>query len=122
MAGGAGDGAAGDAIGELLDDEAAQRRRQLREAVELDRSARRAVRAIELGGDQLVQYLRLVAQQLRGAQHVLRRRGMDLSQRPDEAVADAVARVGRLDIGRIVAPSEPPLFAVGRRLLASKGE
>ena len=39
VVGGAGDRAAGGAVGELLDDEAAQRRRQLGEAAELDRAA-----------------------------------------------------------------------------------
>ena len=96
MAGRAGDGAAGGAVGELLDDEAEQRRRQFGEAVELDRVAGRAVGAVQLGVDQGVEHLCLVPQQGRRAQHVRGGGRVDLRQLRQQAVADPVARVGEL--------------------------
>ena len=49
-------------------------------------------------------------------------RRVDLRQRRDEPVADAVARVAALGVGRVVAPLEPALFAVGGRLLPGEAE
>ena len=94
VAGGAGDGAAGGAVGEPLDDEPPQRRRQLGQPLELDRAAGRPVAAAELGVDQRVEHLGLVAQQLRRAEDVARGGRVDLGQRRQQPVADAVARVG----------------------------
>ena len=87
-AGGAGNGAAGGAVGEPLEDEAAQRRGQLGQPRQRDRAASRVAGAVELGVDEGVEHLRLVAQQRRRAQHVLGRGRVDLRQLRQQAVAD----------------------------------
>ena len=86
------------------------------------RPAPLAPRAVQLGVDEGVEHLRLVAQQGRRAQDVRGGGGVDLRQLRQQAVADPVARVGRLGVGRVVAPGETPLLAVGGRLGASEGE
>src|SRR5215218_5553829 len=108
-AGGAGDGAAGDIVGEPLEDEAAEGRMQLGEAPLRDRPLPRP----KLGVDERAQQLGLLAQQRRRLQHVLLRGGVDPLQGRDELAADQGALVLAFLVGEIVAPGEAALFAVG---------
>src|SRR6476469_484621 len=71
------DRAPGGAVGEALNDEPAQGRRQLGEPAQLDRAALGSVGA-ELGVDQRVEHLGLVAQQLGRAQDVASGGGVNL--------------------------------------------
>src|SRR4051812_47992603 len=105
-AGSAGDGAAGGLVGESLEDETAQRGMQRDEARVADRPAIDPLPTLQLGGDQRVEQLRLLAQQRRRPQHVLSRRRMDLSKLRDQSLADAVARVGVSLISGVVSPDQ----------------
>ena len=77
---------------------------------------------VELGGDEGVEHLGLLAQQLGGAQHVGGGRRVDLGERRGQPVADPVAGVGRLVVAGVVAPGEPALLAVGGRLRPGEAE
>src|SRR5436305_3417602 len=112
---GAWHGPAGGPIGEPLDDETAQGRWELRQAAQLDCAALRTV-CTELGVDERVEHLGLVAQQLGRAQDVARGGRVDLGKRRGKAMANAIAGVAALRVGWIVPPGEPALFAVGGRL------
>ena len=122
VAGGARHRAAGGAIGEPLDDEAAQGRRQLGQPLELDRAARRPFRAIELSVDQGVEHLGLVAQQLGRAQHVARRRpgGPRPAPAPGRGGPGCARSRPHRCSGRRA--TQAALLAVGGRLLAGEAE
>src|SRR5690348_3098526 len=115
-AGGACHGVAGGLVGEALEDEAAQGRVQLGEAGVADRPRLDSLAAGELGVDQRVEQLGLLAQQRRRPQHVLLRRRVDLLQLRDQVAADEVSLEACLLVRGVVAPGETAHLAVGGRL------
>src|SRR5215218_6376347 len=121
-AGGAGYGAAGSLVGEALEDEAAQGGMQLREAAVADRPRLHPLPARQLGLDQRVEQLGLLAQQRRRPQHVLLRRRVDLLQLRDQLPAQEVALVVGLLVAGVIAPGEAAGLAVGGGLLAGGAE
>ena len=95
VAGGAGRRPSSGAIGELLNDESAQRAWELGQALEGDCIDRGAARPVELTSDEGVENLGLLAQHGGRAQHVGRGSRMNLGERRGQAVANPVAGVGQ---------------------------
>src|SRR4051794_32680465 len=108
---------AGRVLGKAPDDEAREGAGQRGEVLDRDDVAARKRRV-----DDDVEDLRLVAQQLGGAQDVALRGRVDRAQRRDESPAYAPARVTIRGVRRVLAPAEAALAAPRGGLLARDPE
>jgi len=116
VAGSAGDRPPGGGIRQALNHQAPQGRVQLPQPLQGDRAAPGTSSRLDLGRDQGVEDLGLVAQELGRPQHVGRRRRVDPGELGEEAMTDPVAGEALVGVGAVLAPAEAARLAIPGRL------